>query len=435
MRKNLSPEVSIVLPVFNRERYISHAIRSILSQTYKDFELIIVNDGSIDKADEIIRRIQDPRIIYVCHKANKGQAAARNTAIKIARGRYIAYCDSDDLWYRNHLSTAIRFLKDHPGVGLVSTDRLLKEGNSIRPSCCAFAFSKINIEIADTIGNTPTIVHKRACLRRSGLFDESKILKKYGGEDWDLWLRISDYYRCQQIKIVTVLVRRTRTLPFKRPHPKSYIYILNKRIKRYKIQNRLNFYKQSCLLPIICVLASRISNINLIKKLIDQVCGNKSAGFIEIANGLYMAASEKISDAEFFLKKGLDILEKKYTDPGKYLSKNINLIRVQLAKIYLKNERWDEALRLARKILRHEKDNLFAHELFAKYYLKIGRFKSAVCIAKRYKTDFLLNLLGVFYYRHGDYNKAKRCFTGALFISSDFYPARKNLEMVERLAI
>ncbi|HZV11070.1 MAG TPA: glycosyltransferase family 2 protein, partial [Novosphingobium sp.] len=91
------PTVSVIMPVYNVEPYVAEAITSVLAQTYADFELIIVDDGGQDRSVEICQGFEDPRIRIV-HQANRGLAGARNTGILAARGRYLAFLDSDDRW-------------------------------------------------------------------------------------------------------------------------------------------------------------------------------------------------------------------------------------------------------------------------------------------------------------------------------------------------
>ena len=95
--KNQS-KVSVIIPTYNRAYLISRAINSVLNQTYQDFEIIIVDDGSTDNTEEVIKEFQekDERIKYIRHKNNKGEAAARNTGIKAAKNEYISFQDSDD---------------------------------------------------------------------------------------------------------------------------------------------------------------------------------------------------------------------------------------------------------------------------------------------------------------------------------------------------
>ncbi len=91
-----SPTVSVVIPTYNRAHLVGRAIQSVLNQTYHDFEIIIVDDGSIDNTEDVVKSLNDPSIRYTRHDQNRGGSAARNTGIKMARGEYVAFQDSDD---------------------------------------------------------------------------------------------------------------------------------------------------------------------------------------------------------------------------------------------------------------------------------------------------------------------------------------------------
>ncbi|MBQ9417639.1 MAG: glycosyltransferase family 2 protein [Bacteroidales bacterium] len=105
--------VSIVMPTFNKGQYIAESIDSVLSQTYTDWELIVVDDGSTDGTQEVLRRYNDPRIRIFTLNANRGAAHARNLALRQARGRYVAFLDSDDLWHPQKLARQVAFMQQH----------------------------------------------------------------------------------------------------------------------------------------------------------------------------------------------------------------------------------------------------------------------------------------------------------------------------------
>jgi glycosyltransferase involved in cell wall biosynthesis len=109
------PTVSIVMPTFNRAYIIENSIKSVLSQSYENWELIIVDDGSTDNTRELIESIGDSRIVYV-YQENKGPAAARNYALTIAHGKWIAYLDSDNEFFSNYLGTMLSWLSRYPAV-------------------------------------------------------------------------------------------------------------------------------------------------------------------------------------------------------------------------------------------------------------------------------------------------------------------------------
>ncbi|SHM28148.1 Glycosyltransferase involved in cell wall bisynthesis [Chitinophaga jiangningensis] len=125
MKKGL---VSIITPVYNAERFISQTIDSVLAQTYPEWEMIIIDDGSKDNSVEVIRKYveQDTRISYFA-QANGGSAAARNNGIRRANGQYIALLDADDLWDSNFLDSQIQLMKDKNSALVYSSHRLINE--------------------------------------------------------------------------------------------------------------------------------------------------------------------------------------------------------------------------------------------------------------------------------------------------------------------
>ena len=102
-----SPVVSVIIPTYNRAHLIGRAIRSVLDQTYQDWELIVVDDASTDDIPGIVKGFTDGRVKYIRHDENKGAAAARNTGIQAARGAYIAFLDSDDEWLPEKLERQV----------------------------------------------------------------------------------------------------------------------------------------------------------------------------------------------------------------------------------------------------------------------------------------------------------------------------------------
>ncbi len=111
-------KVSVVMPVYNVEKFVAQAIRSVLAQSHQDFELIIVDDCSPDGSMDICRRFLDPRIRLLSHRRNRGLAGARNTGVRHARGDLVAFLDSDDLWHPDKLRQHVDHLRDNPQVGL-----------------------------------------------------------------------------------------------------------------------------------------------------------------------------------------------------------------------------------------------------------------------------------------------------------------------------
>lgn len=109
-----TPLVSVIMPTYNDEKYVKAAIESILEQTLDDLELIIVNDGSTDRTREVIVQITDPRIKFIDNRENRGRPYARNCGLEIAKGKYIAVMDADDIALPDKLSKQYRYMEDNP---------------------------------------------------------------------------------------------------------------------------------------------------------------------------------------------------------------------------------------------------------------------------------------------------------------------------------
>ena len=112
-------KVSVIIPTYNREATLKRAVESVLNQTYTDFELIIVDDGSTDNTRQLVENIHDDRITYYYVKINSGAAAARNYGIERAEGEYIAFQDSDDYWHSDKLEKQMKVMESNPDIGFV----------------------------------------------------------------------------------------------------------------------------------------------------------------------------------------------------------------------------------------------------------------------------------------------------------------------------
>lgn len=192
------PLVSIITPVYNGEQYLLETIESALAQTYQNFELLIVNDGSTDNSADIIKPyLKDSRVKYIEQK-NAGVAAARNTAIKQARGKYVGFLDQDDLWLNNKLEVQIAALEQDMNVALVHSrhDVIDLMGNKTdyhlipRASgyCLKDLFKENRIAVL-------TVLIRKTIFDEIGLFNE----QLSGVDDYDMWLRVTLKYPIKYI--------------------------------------------------------------------------------------------------------------------------------------------------------------------------------------------------------------------------------------------
>lgn len=192
------PEISIIIPVYNGKKFIAEAINSVLRQTHKDYEIIVVDDGSTDDSGKVLEQFGD-KIRYF-YQQNKGISSARNMAIKEAKGEYIALLDQDDVWYPRRLEKQIEVFKIKPDTGMVySTCYCINEKNEIlyklpynHKLCSGWVFKDL---IFETFIPVPTVLIKKSVLDEVGFFNE-----KYSyAEESELFLRISRLYKIECI--------------------------------------------------------------------------------------------------------------------------------------------------------------------------------------------------------------------------------------------
>jgi glycosyltransferase involved in cell wall biosynthesis len=186
-------KVSVIMSVYNDEEYVQEAVDSILNQTFKDFEFIIINDGSTDRTLDILQSYNDDRVILLNNEKNIGLVKSLNRGLENAKGQYIARADGDDISFPNRFEKQIRFLDEHPNVGLISSSAIIIDatGNEIEMS-----------ELATENEEIRTIFLKGNCIWHTSSIFKSDCVKKVGkyrewfrnAEDYDLWLRLIKYY-------------------------------------------------------------------------------------------------------------------------------------------------------------------------------------------------------------------------------------------------
>lgn len=211
------PAVSVVMPAWNAMRYIHAAIDSVVSQSYRDLELIVINDGSTDGDYTALERI-DPRV-RVIEAPRGGVSRARNLGMALARGDYIAFIDADDLWVPGKLQAQVGFLDAHPEVGVVFSNfhRWAMGADGVWPELPVLPSDHDSLARPDPewggwmytrilmgcmLGMITPVI-RRELARQVGDFDESMAL----GEDYDYWLRCSRLVRMQGFSACTAIYR------------------------------------------------------------------------------------------------------------------------------------------------------------------------------------------------------------------------------------
>ena len=208
------PTVSIVMPVYNAERYVAESVDSILAQTYRDFEFIIVNDGSTDRTHEILSGYasRDDQINLIS-RPNTGIVGALNDGLDAVRGRYVARMDSDDLAMPQRLDEQVRFLEEHHDVVIVGTDVLIidEDGDAMWTDHKPTDHGQIDAALID--GRSATIVHPSAMMRRDAVEKVGPYRRDTQWvEDLDYFLRLGEIGR---------LANLSRVLLKYRLHPQS----------------------------------------------------------------------------------------------------------------------------------------------------------------------------------------------------------------------
>ena len=183
------PKVSVIIPTYNRFPMLKEAVDSVLAQGFEDMELIVVDDGSSDVTAEKIKQYGG-RVRLLRHSVNKGVSAARNKGILHARGKYIAFLDSDDLWVKGKLKIQVTFLDDNPHYPLCYTDEIwIRKGKRVNPMLKHAKYSGWIFEkcLPLCIISPSSVMIRRTLFSKVGLFDEALPVC----EDYDFWLRIS----------------------------------------------------------------------------------------------------------------------------------------------------------------------------------------------------------------------------------------------------
>jgi glycosyltransferase involved in cell wall biosynthesis len=195
------PLVSVIIPAYNAEAFIEITLKSVISQTYKNIEVLVVDDGSLDRTVEIVKSIamEDKRITLL-QQSNAGVAAARNQAIAHSKGEYIAPIDADDIWYPENLEKQVQcMLSSEQSVGLTYawSAHIDEEGLLTGRYDYSRQMGKVYIPLIMTnfVGNASACLIRRSCLQEvKGYNCRFKAENAQGCEDWDIYLRIAENY-------------------------------------------------------------------------------------------------------------------------------------------------------------------------------------------------------------------------------------------------
>lgn len=225
--KNKFELISIIIPSYNHSKYITSTINSVIDQTYENFELIIIDDGSTDGSQEIIPTIRDPRIEYFSQK-NLGAHKTINRGLQLAKGKYITILNSDDIYHPQRLEKCVKFLENNQNISLVSTwieviDQsgqkldIKKDWRNLLP----WPITDYTHSFLNTNDYKRNLLATNFVATTSNIFMRNTVVKSIGGmrelrfaHDWDYLLRVANIFECSSIQLPLLKYR---------VHPKNTI--------------------------------------------------------------------------------------------------------------------------------------------------------------------------------------------------------------------
>ncbi len=233
----MPPVITVLMPVYNAEKFLKEAIESILNQTFSDFEFLIIDDGSVDNSAKIIRSYSDSRIRYIQNEKNQGISFTLNKGIELASSEYIARMDADDISYPARLEKQYQYFRDNPDCTLVSSwirgINAAGEAGYVDKLNPAFYF--YNLIFTCWIYH-PTVMYKREIVKKVGMY------RSMYSEDFDLWWRISRNYPFYTLPEVLLDYRATETSLWRETKKMEYSIAEHDLIKR-----NINYYTNGSL--------------------------------------------------------------------------------------------------------------------------------------------------------------------------------------------
>lgn len=207
--KNL-PLVSVVVPCYNHEKYVKETIESIINQTYKNIELIVIDDGSKDNSAMVIQELADRYGFTFIHRPNKGLSATLNEGIKLSKGKYFCACASDDMYMLDKIEKQVQFMESNPEYGMcygkiIEFDETgYKKQREIKNAKSGWIFE--DLLMFNFVMPAVTTMIKKEIYETIGLFDETLFI-----EDYDMWLRIANKYQIGFINEFLAYYRKHET--------------------------------------------------------------------------------------------------------------------------------------------------------------------------------------------------------------------------------
>ncbi|MGB9667721.1 MAG: glycosyltransferase family 2 protein [Thermosulfidibacteraceae bacterium] len=206
----MEPLVSVVIPTYNRASLLIRAIESVFSQSYKNFEIIVVDDASTDNTREVVSKfLDDPRVVYIRNEKNMGVSASRNRGIRYGRGEFVAFLDSDDYWLRDKLRKQVEIIMSDDDVGMVYTgERFIdEEGRIIRDEIPKYSGFVYHVLLSKNFISPSSTLLRKEVFEKVGFFREDMNYR----EDYEFFLRVAKNYKIAYVKdILTIRYMHTK---------------------------------------------------------------------------------------------------------------------------------------------------------------------------------------------------------------------------------
>lgn len=203
-------EVTVLMPVYNAEKYLSEAIESILNQTFTRFEFLIINDGSTDNSEKIIRKYNDPRIKYIRNEKNIQLISTLNKGIRLAKGKYIIRMDADDISVKNRIEKQVAYMEKHPEVGVCGSF-IQVFGENVKSYISKRPEKDMNIRASlltrNALGHPNVIIRKSVIISNDIFYN----ISHYRMEDWGLWVSLMPVCKFHNIQEVLLYYRYVQT--------------------------------------------------------------------------------------------------------------------------------------------------------------------------------------------------------------------------------
>ena len=220
---------SVIIPAYNAEKFIKNSINSVLNQTVKDFEIIVVNDGSKDDTAKVVAETKDYRVRLISQE-NAGVSAARNTGIKNAKGDFICFLDADDLWKPNHLEVVLQLINKYPNcsVYLTGHEIILRDGQRISKSCPGVSVDIQSDNLFKHIWEYGYFIHTNSIVCKKSAFDivGQFVFGVKNGEDDDMWYRLFTYFSVAiTSEVTTAYIRENSRATMSKVFVENWIFL------------------------------------------------------------------------------------------------------------------------------------------------------------------------------------------------------------------